>query len=128
MSNRFSFYFWERRNVNLEIHPLQHFCYRKQICRSIFICSKISHNMNVSHKTVSIDKTHFLLISGTKWYCSLVRNTKPFNGIETLSPRRRLTDKNSEKSSFIFITFRSLFYFHRLKQKLLFCWPFDDVF
>ena len=56
----------ERRNVNLEIHPLQHFCYREQICQSIFICSKISHNMNVSHKTVSIDKTHFLLISGTK--------------------------------------------------------------
>lgn len=120
MSNRFSFYFWERRNVNLEIHPLQHFCYREQICRSIFICSKISLNMNVSHKTVSIDKTHFLLISGTKWYCSLVRNTKLFNGIETLSPRRRLTDKSSEKSSSIFITFRSLFYFHRLKQNFCF--------
>ena len=42
------------------MHPLQHSCCKEQICQSIFICSKISHNMNVSHKTVSIDKTHFL--------------------------------------------------------------------
>lgn len=149
MWNRFSFYFWEKRNVNLVIHPLHHFCYGAQICQSIFICSKISHNMNVRYKTVSIDKTHFsfnlwdkmMLFTASSWRKTInetqpivkntvsskvklimICNTKPFYGIESLSRRQRLTDKwKLWKSSSIFTDWMVS------TTKLLFCWPYDDV-